>query len=899
MKKIIVFFCCTVLITRIASAQNCPPNIDFESGDFTNWECFTGTTFTNFGKNAITLVPSAPMPGRHEIISATTPAATDQFGGFPQLCPYGGRYSVKLGNSLTGAQAEGLSYTFTVPSTVDTFSFNYFYAVVFQDPNHNVDEQPRFFVTAYDVATGALINCASYDYISNGAIPGFRVSTVQRDVLYKSWSPVSIQFAGLANRTVRLEFKTADCTLTGHFGYAYVDVGAACSNVLATAPYCVETNSVVLNAPYGFQSYTWYNNDYSKVISNQQSLTLSPPPATSGKYYVDIIPYPGYGCRDTAEAVVIPLPVPDTPVAVSELSYCQFDQRGALAAESLPGNDLLWYVTATGGIGSPVAPTPSTLVPGTFTYYVTQKVLFGCESFRKKITVTVYPTPAASFVYDKNNQCLKGNKFAFISSSTNLNQSVYMWDFGDGQTQSAADSIATHSYAKYGNYAVTLKVINAAGCFAAKTIPVTLFANPVADFKFPPVICEKQTPVTLVENSAIPGGVGSISNWWWDINGATTTSRNPAPFSVDNPGTVPVKLVVRSFQGCLSDTNAILLPVRYRPNARFKSSAPPCENEVIQFTDLSGIHPGATGEFVDKWNWTFENNITTALQHPAHMFSPGTHHAKLFAESNYGCKSIEADSQVVIHPRPRIRLDINDSCVFRVITYNAVDSMGLATAWHWNMGSGFAQGKALYTKSYSREGSRPLTLIGQTQFACRDTIVRPFVIYDNKALAGTDTIAAMNESVQLNARGGANVRYSWSPVTGLNNPSIENPVATLDQDRLYHLDAMTDKGCDSHSKIFIRRYKGPELYIPSAFSPNSDGSNDVLKVFPVGIKSFGFFAVYNRFGQEVYRTTDYRKGWDGTVKGLPTDQGTYVVVSQAVDYRGNRLMKKTTVILLR
>src|SRR3954463_5035145 len=192
------------LLDAAAYSQSCPPNIDFESGDFSHWECFMGNTYAENGKNVIKLSPSGPFPGRHDIISAASTPALDYYGGFPTLCPYGGKYSVKLGNDNTGAEAEGLSYTFTVPTTVDTFTFTYFYAVVFEDPAHLPEEQPRFFVTAYDVDSGEIVNCASYDYVSRGSIPGFEVSRVRSNVLFKKWSPASLQFAGMKRRNVRL-----------------------------------------------------------------------------------------------------------------------------------------------------------------------------------------------------------------------------------------------------------------------------------------------------------------------------------------------------------------------------------------------------------------------------------------------------------------------------------------------------------------------------------------------------------------------------------------------------------------------------------------------------------------------------------------------------------------------
>jgi gliding motility-associated-like protein len=178
-------------------------------------------------------------------------------------------------------------------------------------------------------------------------------------------------------------------------------------------------------------------------------------------------------------------------------------------------------------------------------------------------------------------------------------------------------------------------------------------------------------------------------------------------------------------------------------------------------------------------------------------------------------------------------------------------------------------------------------------------VIRPFSIYANKAFAGRDTIVAKGEPVQLHAHGGPNMVYTWSPATGLSSPSIENPVAILDRDQQYTLLAVTTEGCDSYSKIFIKRYQGPELYIPNAFTPNGDGLNDALRVFPVGIREFGSLSIYNRYGQLIFQTSDYHKGWDGTLNGTRLSSGNFVAVAKAIDYKGNVMLKKENVVLIR
>lgn len=440
---------------------------------------------------------------------------------------------------------------------------------------------------------------------------------------------------------------------------------------------------------------------------------------------------------------------------------------------------------------------------------------------------------------------------------------------------------------------------NSATCSSEQYITATVFPNPIATFSYPKIICEKQTAVTLVNTSSVPTGVSSINKYWWSIEGTIEQSSNPTVFTPDHPGLLPVKLVVTTDQGCVSDTNNTALQIHYRPQPMLKYSAPLCSNETISFTDLSSMPHGATGENVEKWSWDFDNGTRSSEQNPATNFTAGVHHATFITETNYGCKSIAADSVFTINEKPVIQLEINDSCVFRTIKYRAIDVLNTVEKWYWNFGSGFYKGNAQVLKSYNKEGYRPLTLMAETIKGCKDTVVRAFTIYDNKAAAGRDTIAAMDEPVQLDANGGANVNYVWTPSLGLNNPALEKPLATLDRDQLYRLDATTDKGCDSHSTIMIKRFKGPDLYIPTAFTPNGDGLNEVLRVFPVGIKSFNYFAVYNRFGQKIYYTTNFHEGWNGTLNGVKLDAGTFAVYASAIDYRGNLLERKNTVTLIR
>ena len=158
-----------------AKAQDCPTNIDFETGTFDGWKCYIGTAGDGNGQNSIQLFPSAgPVPGRHTMYSRNTGGGVDEYGGFPINCPNGSGYSIKLGNNIAGTEAEGLSYEFTIPANKNIYSLIYHYAVVFQDPNHEIFQQPRLVIEITNVTDNTLIQCSSFTFIPYGTLlPGF------------------------------------------------------------------------------------------------------------------------------------------------------------------------------------------------------------------------------------------------------------------------------------------------------------------------------------------------------------------------------------------------------------------------------------------------------------------------------------------------------------------------------------------------------------------------------------------------------------------------------------------------------------------------------------------------------------------------------------------------------
>ena len=362
-----LFLCHGFIASR---AQVCPANIDFETGTFNGWTCYTGGVAAVGGQNVISIFPGPPVSDRHMMISSAN-SGKDYFGGFPMTCPNGSGYSIRLGNEQAGTQAEGISYEFTIPAGRDVYSLIYHYAVVFQDPNHQEYEQPRLELEIRNVTDNKIIDCSSFTFIPYGTLlPGFFESPNPdgaTPVWCKDWTAVSINLNGHAGKTIRLFFKTADCTFRRHFGYAYIDVNSECSGEFVGATYCPDDTAINVVAPYGYSSYTWYNNTFTQTLGSSQTLRLQPPPPVGTNIAVKVDPYHGYGCLDTFYAKLI-----DTLTVVSNAGKDAFScNRAAVQIGANPKPGLVYKWTPVAGLSDPHIANPRAAPSVTTTYILT------------------------------------------------------------------------------------------------------------------------------------------------------------------------------------------------------------------------------------------------------------------------------------------------------------------------------------------------------------------------------------------------------------------------------------------------------------------------------------------------------------------------------------------------
>jgi gliding motility-associated-like protein len=175
------------------------------------------------------------------------------------------------------------------------------------------------------------------------------------------------------------------------------------------------------------------------------------------------------------------------------------------------------------------------------------------------------------------------------------------------------------------------------------------------------------------------------------------------------------------------------------------------------------------------------------------------------------------------------------------------------------------------------------------------------VLPDIIAFAGRDTNVVVGQPLQLNASGGS--RYVWQPATYLSSNVISNPIAIFTQpleNHLYKILVYDDAGCVDSAAINVKVFaKGTTVYVPTGFTPNNDGKNDVIRPVLAGVISLKNFSVYNRFGQLVFSTNKTGLGWNGKLNGVEQPSGNYVWMVEVLNYDNSVSQKKGTVMLIR
>ena len=393
-----------------------------------------------------------------------------------------------------------------------------------------------------------------------------------------------------------------------------------------------------------------------------------------------------------------------------------------------------------------------------------------------------------------------------------------------------------------------------------------------------------------------------IQKFFWDFgDGTTSTLQNPPPHMYSVPGAYSVKHVITGMDGCISDTMKKTINIGAKPVADF-SLFDTCTNKKLGINDQS---TSAFGKISD-WTWWFDGLPTTAQQPAISNLPLGIHQLGLKVSTIYGCTSDSIAKQFSVWPTPIVGIETGNGCLNKPVEFDGkqLDNMSTIAKWNWKFGDGSNVVGQNVTHSYSSGGYKTVSLVATSDKGCSsyDTTAKIHIdaLYVD---AGRDTSVQENKSFTLNGNWRGDVdgfpNFTWAPPAGLSNTDELQPSAVLQRDQFYSLSGITAAGCIASDNIKITVFRFPGVLVPSAFTPNHDGVNDVLRPRYNGIKRLDYFAFYNRGGQLIFKTSDMTKGWDGSLNTVSMNTQTFVWIVSAEDFDGKKYQLKGTVTLIR
>jgi gliding motility-associated-like protein len=406
-------------------------------------------------------------------------------------------------------------------------------------------------------------------------------------------------------------------------------------------------------------------------------------------------------------------------------------------------------------------------------------------------------------------------------------------------------------------------------------------------------------PISFVDNSE---SFTVIQNYFWDFgDGTTSILQNPPTHLYAQPGNYEVKHVITGMDGCVSDTMKKVIHIGSFPVAAF-NVFDTCSNKSPRIADQSTNTVGN----INQWTWTLDGVVVSASQSPVLTnLSVGTHELKLFVQSEYGCPSSSVSKNFNVLPLPLVDMNFVNGCEDQSVQFNAtqLDNVTSITRWYWNFGNGQSTiQNPMHV--FNSGGSFPVVLIAAASNGCEsEPVTKNISIYSLNVFAGNDTMVIQNTpflfQTQNSWSGNGQLNILWTPSSGLSNSTILNPTATIQDDERYIITVTSAEGCRDADTINLKVFKGSAIYVPSGFTPNHDGRNDLLRPSYIGIRSLQYFRVYSRWGELVFETQDTGKGWDGNFQGKQLGTGTFVWVIAATDFVGKKYNLKGTTTIIR
>ncbi len=485
----------------------------------------------------------------------------------------------------------------------------------------------------------------------------------------------------------------------------------------------------------------------------------------------------------------------------------------------------------------------------------------------------------------------------------NTIQSTY-WTYGSN-TISTQDTTKFYITSSLDTDTFKFHTIDDFGCEYDTNIVVGIDPASMAEFSVVEK-CLNAQPLNFLDVSVTPAGAGAISTWNWTFgDGSTGNVQNPThTFAVD--GDYQVNLKVTNTNGCSDDTTMIV-QVFPEPVADFIND-PECINGgAVRFKDKSTVNSGN----VVKWIWNFGDGTPqdSSSGAPSHDYNiDNVFQVTLQVVTDKGCKdAITKPAQVFEKPTAGFLVDIDSACTPLClqtinISYSLTSNI---TQSIWSLGNGATSFDPNPAVCFDKTGTYTIELVAKNSFGCYDTVKRkvysepiPVADFDYQPYE-TNLLNPEIKFLDQTEGGGGN--WEWY-IDYLLFDTVQHPFFTFTDTAKHRITLITQNkyGCVDSTFRYVKVDPFFNVYVPNAFSPNSDGKNDFFQVIGNGVKSDGYeLSIFNRWGINVHTMSNISDKWDGKISGDAAEIGVYQYVFTFRDIFNKKHKKVGEVLLLR
>ncbi|MCF8256091.1 MAG: gliding motility-associated C-terminal domain-containing protein [Flavobacteriales bacterium] len=632
--------------------------------------------------------------------------------------------------------------------------------------------------------------------------------------------------------------------------------------------------------PAGYDSYEFFNGNNSMQDGASNILFGSLLPNNS----ITVVATDN-GCSSSPSnaiaTVIHPIPVPVLSSSDADDAICEGDAITFTVLPSGLADYEFFEGVASVQSGSGNIYSTSSLQDGT-TLTVIATSAQGCVSEPSNaITTVVNPYPAVTLSSsDADNTICEGESITFTASPSGFDS----YQFLDGTTpvQNTSDNAWITAGLVSGNSVTVIPTDLGCTGAASNAIVVTIIPSPVVDPGTDFELCEDAVNETL---SGFSPTVGT-----WSGTGITN------PTGVFSPTTAGAGIHVLSYavsDGNCTTTGTIEATVHALPTVASSPSRSICLGETIGLNANGGV----------SYVWSPATGLSDATVADPVATPVVTTTYTATGTDTYGCVNT-SQTTITVDPVPDAQFTGTDVCLGAQTQFtNASTPVGQLT-YAWSFGNGASSTEENPSHLYQGDGTYNVQLVAIWD-NCTDTVTVPIIVHPRPEadfFARPSMISVIDPLVTFENLSTGDDTWLWSFGDG-SFADEENPNHAYQDTGAYRvwLTAVSEFGCRDSVNTDITVTPYTTIYVPSAFTPGTDGVNDLFQAYGEDVTGFDM-KVFNRWGQMVYFSTNIEQGWDGGPSGLGGDTcpgGVYTWVIQFVDFRGRTQQIAGKVVLIR